>query len=231
MQEQTVTLLPLLTQGLKNELNFELNARHIVVHTLFDFINTVANATTYRLTRAMQQSLTAFEDSVFFRNETAAFMYFVVVGDLRYEQLLAGHVLFCHVGPGDWLCEGALWTSWLHAGDLRAVTDVEATSIHSSKFGEVIRENPDVHQVVVEYARAFVDQLNCMDDSCTSDVFTHLMDYDHLRQVLESSVDGEEVISWSAWQESVLPQRLASCSTPKLSLFSTLGRKPSQARG
>jgi hypothetical protein len=207
VQEHNVEMLHALTDGLRRELEYAIKVRHVVDHTLFDFMKNVSNATMIRLATAMDRTLMASGDFLYFQNEDARSMYCVVGGHLQFQREgIMGHARQMDVGSEDWICEAALWMPWRHLGDLHAFTDCDLIAIDSSKFGEVIKANPHVCLLVARYAKAFLQQFCSLDPSSLSDVVSDgganadLVNYKHLRDVLEKSLNGEPIVTWSEWQ-------------------------------
>ena len=71
VQESSVTVLDLLTDGLKSELQYAITVRHVEEHVLFAFVNSVTNATIHRLWLAMQELFLASEEFLFYQDESA----------------------------------------------------------------------------------------------------------------------------------------------------------------
>ena len=108
------------------------------------------------------------------------------------------------VKPKAWLCEPALWTTWVHKGDLVAFTESDIVAIHTGKFGEVVQENPELHGAIAAYARGFVDMLAEFDKEHLSDIFEGAgrvpIDYRYLNHILECSLTGESTPSLDNWR-------------------------------
>lgn len=113
---------------------------------------------------ALHPMLTGPEEIVFSAGETCSRMYVVVSGHTQYTfQPRDG------AGPpqvrralhgGQWLSEAALWTGWVHRGELRSVTDCLLFGLDASAFARVISSHESAHRVAAAYARKFVEGLN-----------------------------------------------------------------------
>jgi len=66
---------------------------------------------------------------------------------------------------GDWCCEPALWTTWVHLGTMRSQANSEVLTLDSEDFGKVTREHPQTFSRVVKYGRDFVSRLNELTNS------------------------------------------------------------------
>merc|ERR1712224_328299 len=108
------------------------------------------------------------DEVVFLAGDPCSRMYFVVSGQLQYtsyerpgtrrapEEAQSQRML-C---SGDWLCEAALWTSWVHRGDLRVVSDCLLFALDASGFARVVSGHKAAHVSAAAYARRFVEGLN-----------------------------------------------------------------------
>lgn len=113
---------------------------------------------------ALRPMLRGPEEVVFFAGETCSQMYVIVSGHAQYTfQPRDG------VGPpqvrrtlhgGQWLSEAALWTGWVHRGELRVVTDCLLFALDASGFARVISSHESAHRFAAAYARKFVEGLN-----------------------------------------------------------------------
>jgi len=61
---------------------------------------------------------------------------------------------------GQWLSEAALWTGWVHRGELWAVTECLFFALDASGFAQVISSHKSAHTFAAAYARKFVEGLN-----------------------------------------------------------------------
>merc|ERR1719446_937334 len=100
-------------------------------------------------------------------------MYFIINGQLQYtfyerqrgsnraEETQSQRMLY----SGEWLSEAALWTSWVHRGDLRVVcsalvSDCLLFALDASGFARVVSSHKAAHVTAAAYARKFVEGLN-----------------------------------------------------------------------
>jgi len=117
---------------------------------------------------ALQPILKSPDDIVFSVNEACSKMYVIISGHAQY----IANIHPRDAGPGgqtqtrrtlhggQWVSEAALWTSWVHRGELRAVTDCLLFAVDASGFASVISNHKSAHQFAASYARKFVEGLN-----------------------------------------------------------------------
>jgi len=95
-------------------------------------------------------------------------MYFVANGNLQYtinqqrdaDPRKMPEMVRRMLYGGQWLSEAALWTSWVHRGELRVVTDSLLLALDASGFARVISSHKAAHLLAAAYARKFVESLN-----------------------------------------------------------------------
>jgi len=117
---------------------------------------------------AMQPMLKAPDEIVFCAGEVCSRMYVVISGHVQYcanvqQRDAAGSapaLVRRTLHGGKWLSEAALWTGWVHRGELRAVTDCLLFALDASGFARVISSHKSAHAFAAAYARRFVEGLN-----------------------------------------------------------------------
>jgi len=117
---------------------------------------------------ALMPMLKAEGEMVFFAGELCSRMYVIINGRAQYvasvqqqDSTNSGPALVKRVlHGGQWLSEAALWTSWVHRGDLRALTDCLFFALDASVFARVISAHKSAHSFAAAYARKFVEGLN-----------------------------------------------------------------------
>lgn len=118
---------------------------------------------------ALQLMLRSPDDIVFCAGEACSRMYVVVSGHVQYSASVQPRDAAAGAAPaqvrrtlhgGQWLSEAALWTGWVHRGELRVVTDCLLFALDASGFARVISSHKSAHQFAAEYARKFVEGLN-----------------------------------------------------------------------
>lgn len=66
----------------------------------------------------------------------------------------------CFVKPGDWCCEGSLWTHWVHVGICQACEDSDLLTIDATEFATQTNKHVLMFESVSRYAHAFVALMN-----------------------------------------------------------------------
>lgn len=157
------------------DLHDELRAPALSTHPFFCLLRARHPHLIRELCReALQPLLRAPEEVVFLAGEQCCRMYFVVSGQLQYTSYerpglqrrspdeAQSQRMLC---SGDWLSEAALWTSWVHRGDLRVVSshlvsDCLLFALDASGFARVVSGHKAAHVSAAAYARRFVEGLN-----------------------------------------------------------------------
>jgi len=120
---------------------------------------------------ALRPMLTARDEIVFYVGTACECMYFIVYGQQQYATLdqnadqrkspdMAGTVLRRVLHGGQWLGEAALWTGWIHRGELRSLMDSFFFTLNATCFAQVISAHKAAHMMAASYARKFVESLN-----------------------------------------------------------------------
>jgi len=136
-------------------------------------------------------------ESVFGEGEQCQSMYFVESGHLRYVAQARGFHPHCRelsecqpaqlVRERDWVSEPALWTSWVHKGELTCLGHCSLLALLACEFGEITLRDPVGSLTASIYARMFVANLNCY-----AKTFTDIIDNDRL-------FEDESVSTETAW--------------------------------
>jgi len=118
---------------------------------------------------ALEPILKIPEEVVFCAGEACTKMYVIISGVAQYT----GHFLLRDTPPGtspqlnrrrlhsgEWLSEAALWTGWVHRGELRTLSHCLLFALDASGFARVISSHKSAHAFAAGYARKFVEGLN-----------------------------------------------------------------------
>jgi hypothetical protein len=158
MTEQDVILLPKLSMHLREELQTELNSQILCVHPFFEMIRKMKAAISKICTSGITHVNVARGDVMFSVGQVARHMVFVTAGALAYlpheEEM---HPIELKKG---WLCEAALWTSWVTQGQLQGSTESTACELDAMKFRATLKDNPIYANYARKYAQAFLNELN-----------------------------------------------------------------------
>mmetsp|Transcript_54384 Transcript_54384/g.96434 ORF Transcript_54384/g.96434 Transcript_54384/m.96434 type:complete len:829 (+) Transcript_54384:2-2488(+) len=172
VSRETVLVLKYLSEQLNNELQCAIAVPHMVVHPLFQRLNSASNVTMQRLaTSAISRKHLASGDSLFFAFDEATNMSFVCGGTLQYIRM-SHEVPAEWVEKGeDWISEPVLWMEvWHHRGELVAVVPCDILLIDAREFRSTCKKSPQVHAFVSSYAASFVKWINGIDGESLSDI-------------------------------------------------------------
>lgn len=178
VQEKEVHLLGLLSQPLAEEVKHESFAPHLETHALFKSVGALSKT----FTGALQAVSFAARDVCFKCGLKSESMLIVADGEFEYckqsdEEADLGQdasfggtaspqdddidsELGSCLTTGEWICEASLWTSWVHLGDLQAVTDASVISIDTAIFGQGVSRDLSLWYVLHKYGQRFVEELN-----------------------------------------------------------------------
>jgi len=226
VQESDVGLLALLSEPLRVELKHETYSAVLVAHPFFCHCRERAKD----LGRALRDMALAHGDVIFHCGEAAKRMIFVSSGAMDYvmgdegddgdemtcpQAPCVGKVVvalpYCEVETevvieGEWVCEAALWTTWLHQGDLQARVDCQVITVDAQLFAEAVKHHTPMFMKVRKYAMKFVAQLNkvCRDD--LTDLVHKIMSAQEIIDSLQEfamvhhRIDDEEDDELMPWQ-------------------------------
>jgi len=74
------------------------------------------------------------------------------------------------VSVRDWISEVALWTAWVHVGELRAVSECRLLEVRVSAFAEIMKNNWEAWTICKTHARRYVEDLNGPNGSNITDI-------------------------------------------------------------
>jgi len=171
VQASDIRILTMLSEPLRDELNYQLRVKHLENHPIFEELCSDMPVLMHRLCRtALQTHSLAAKDVLFYCGDEAHHMYFCIHGVLEYEftPVSDGPPVLHRVEHGDWICEAALWTNWRHVGDLRAgpgdTSGSELLSVNADGFCQMVGKNANAWSIASTYASRFVAELNLADD-------------------------------------------------------------------
>lgn len=163
--EENVKALDLLTPSLCRELIVEIRRPTLVTHPLFQLWGEVnVKAVAELCEKAVGIKAVAPKEEVFTVGSQGAEAYCVMRGRLTYAQRpgFLFHVYSTKtftIHDKAWLCEGALWSKWIHVGDLTAVTHCSLLSLDAVRLAEVMNTEVSIRTLTSSYARNFHVQL------------------------------------------------------------------------
>lgn len=195
-----------LSQPLLLELKQQMWMPHLLAHPFVSRLS-LAFTTVVQLlcSMAVDNLPLASKDTLFRPGEVTERMYFVMDGELKYCSASGSKEW---LWQGMWCCEATLWTLWVTLGEMQATVVSELMTVSTEQFSRVISLHPFAFDYVRRYASKFMDWLNLLDPSQTSDVIGGpLCDNDWITQM--SSQDEEHLLHeptrWSCpqWCTSV----------------------------
>jgi len=159
-----VHALGVISVSLRAELHFELCRRHVVSHALFRFwADTDASMARNFCFECASFAFPMPGDDVFLPGTVTDASYLVVSGKLNYTQVPgsspATDPRTAFVGAGQWLCEAALWSHWIHVGTLQAETECQLFVVCAKELDSVLRRNRVLRDVTTEYCRRFHERI------------------------------------------------------------------------
>lgn len=186
VQEKDVQLLALLSEPLREEVKYETFAEHMSCHPLFLSFGDKKRC----FSKAISCSPLARGDLLFTAGLLAKNLFFVSSGMLEYMRTtsFAPGDTFSRRGTGSsklsrasnfdpdivleggWAGEAALWTQWLHVGDMRSLEDSSVLIIDAEKFAVHIQCDRPLYLAVQKYAQLFVLELNSVDEKHVTDL-------------------------------------------------------------
>eukprot|EP00927_Polykrikos_kofoidii_P078610 TRINITY_DN75414_c0_g1_i1.p1 TRINITY_DN75414_c0_g1~~TRINITY_DN75414_c0_g1_i1.p1 ORF type:complete len:820 (+),score=100.44 TRINITY_DN75414_c0_g1_i1:44-2503(+) len=157
ISESCVDALELISEPLRQELNYEVCSPQISVHPCLRFICSEHRLPAQQVfSNALAHHGLAVHDVLFSRGTAAGCAYFITKGTAVYERSGLHHIVKDH----DWFSETALWSLWRYAGDLVAETESAFVSLDAVRFAEVMQRYPTVWAVVAKYAERYVSHVN-----------------------------------------------------------------------
>jgi len=154
------SLINKLSPKLQDQLHAEISAHVFEAHPLFvQLQRTNQTATTRLYSRALLEMPLARGDVAFVGGEKASHMFMVTFGCLDYIPVVSKYKEK-HVSGGQWASEAALWTKWVHQGQLQASVESKTVTIKDVKFRKVMIESALVIDFARFYGKAFCRCLN-----------------------------------------------------------------------
>lgn len=154
-----------------SELLEEMGAPPLMEHPFFrSFRSKHPKLQTQLCNEALVPIFHSGNEIVFTVGEACSMMYIIVNGSAQYAAQLppprdapvgtAGTQVRKTLHSGHWLSEAALWTGWVHRGELRTLCDCLFFGLEAGWFARVISSQKSAHAFAASYARKFVEGLN-----------------------------------------------------------------------
>merc|ERR1719362_268114 len=153
-------LLQMLPTTLHLKLLCAIHAPPLVANPLFELWRAMElDAICDLCSEAVDVTLHLSNDSVFFAGTEAQGAFIVRQGKLRYVQKPGtsklSYVKTTDITPEMWLSEAALWSHWVHVGDLSAETASQVMEVNAKKLWDVVSKYPEVGAETAQYAMNF----------------------------------------------------------------------------
>lgn len=170
IREDNVDSLRMCLAELLTDLQLELRTPTLSAHPFFCSLQAGHPHLVRELSQQALLPLLKFPDEIVFSAHTVCErMYFIVSGYVQYtidasaDERKASDswaVSRRTLHGGQWLGEAALWTSWVHCGELKVITDSLLFVLDATGFARVISAHKVAHDMARRYAKKFVEQLN-----------------------------------------------------------------------
>lgn len=194
--EDKIDLFHFVSEPLKVELHFEIYSPVLSVHPFFFRYIEDCPAVMRKVCHAAVQTMQVSHNDVLFSPGEIPIhpkVYFIKTGLLQYVHLSGEEM---RVVPKMWVCEAALWTNWIHRGQLTAITDCRLFALDCKKFQDISSSFEHHAFDPKKYAIEFVKDLN----TCSQNEITDLPFEE------ERMVNGHEMITNDKMHNSVVVQ-------------------------
>jgi len=163
LAESDVSVVSLLSPSLRQELRFNMFGHCIIKHPLFRLWSNLSPPFVRELcTIAVSSQSLPAKHELFVAGTASNEAYVVMSGRLAYSQDLedvsdAGTVdsSLTEVNAQEWLCEAALWMSWLHVGSAVADEDSQVLRVDASSLLSLLPNHRLIQELTGHYATAF----------------------------------------------------------------------------
>lgn len=189
VKQERVAVLTTLSDQLRGELMYEISFSVLLGHPLFEHLSKASAHTMHRLSSvAFSQKSLAAKDELFTAGVSCSTMHTVVSGELLYKKAYyVGRDASDQIALAqDWLCEPAMWTSWITLGVARALTECKLIVINVEKFEAELKTDALAWTLLQDYAMMYVQWLNGRSCGHLSDIQSHDSDWDLLASLVNS---------------------------------------------
>jgi len=204
MPELSVEMLSKVSDPLRVELHFEMYTPVLNWHPFFNAYTSECPQVMRKVCHSATAMLSISSGDVLFTTgEIPAHpqMYFICSGMFHY--LMRGHQPI-EVNVNEWISEAALWTQWMHIGDLRARNETRLCRLDSRVFGDIVSQFDHADFDPKVYAVEFVNNLNsCMAEVSDLSPDMSFFEDDAIMEALSSSKPQQEGGSINAHSDSM----------------------------
>ena len=131
--EVDVPSLKALPSTMLAELRAGIYRPHLETHSFFNLMLSAIPSICEELCGHLNFQLLQAGDELFQPGTACEHVHLIVSGDMKYEQHpVSSPVPRCvskDIKEGKWLCEGGLWTQWIHVGRLEARSEVKLLNV------------------------------------------------------------------------------------------------------
>mmetsp|Transcript_136099 Transcript_136099/g.254341 ORF Transcript_136099/g.254341 Transcript_136099/m.254341 type:complete len:350 (-) Transcript_136099:49-1098(-) len=178
--EAGVELLKYVSEPLRVELHYELNAQVLIMHPFFYYYDMSYSSAMRQVCHSGVSRLTLHRGDVLFSTDTAGEprMFFFFRGRMNYWKDSAKTPTV--VKTPEWACEYALWTSWSHRGLMQAATDCGILILNADTFQKIACQFISKDANIIQYGKELLRHLNITDRSLRSDLPDPSLDLEDL---------------------------------------------------
>lgn len=169
LPDSKVAFLEHLSDQLGCELTFHIKYAQIFNHPLLKRCQGKSAVLKDFSASTLSKRSCASDDVVSAQGMVAKFMMFVQSGKLEYVKK-SEYMPEETLNPADWICEAALWCTWMHQGTTQAVVESELIYVDAAEFGKAVQEDMALWAFCVHYAARFIKDLNNNPQASLTDV-------------------------------------------------------------
>mmetsp|Transcript_35344 Transcript_35344/g.82594 ORF Transcript_35344/g.82594 Transcript_35344/m.82594 type:complete len:1032 (+) Transcript_35344:96-3191(+) len=160
LTEEDVAAINVMSVDLKRQLLVRTREKYLLTHALFRTWAQTDSAAMRELCDdekgPLQFHSFKSQDIVFFAGQDAEGARLAVQGKFRYTAETVGEeTMSALVSQGDWICEAALWSHWIHVGRLEADGSSQMMLLKVGNFIRVLQKFELVAYLTREYGRAY----------------------------------------------------------------------------
>jgi hypothetical protein len=163
IEERDVDGLAMVSMSLREALWKATRSPYLISHPLFRVIEVVDSEAFQAIVEAVHFQMLAANDIVFQAKGDAEEAYSVARGQLRYTQEPESSMVATRttkeVFAGTWVCEAALWSSWMHVGTLEAITMSQLLVLRESNCLALMQDYYDARKLVTDYGTRYYKRI------------------------------------------------------------------------
>jgi hypothetical protein len=160
IKEQDVPIIHQLSKHLREEVTTEKNCHILCVHPFFEKVKKNKAAISKICNAGLTHVSVARGDVVFAAGQVARWMLWITSGLLDYLPHGEEESKIEQLGKRRWLCEAALWCTWVTQGQLQGAEESSGVELQAEMFRNTMQENPMYASFARKYAHAFLAELN-----------------------------------------------------------------------